>query len=376
MQSVNWPPMSNPALSRRGFMRLCVGALGVAAGSALAGCASGASQASSVASQARASNVSGVSASSSASGAVPLSAQRYEQLTRTLFAFDTVVTLKASCSEEEMAGAADRCAYFESIFSRTIETSDIGRINAAGGAPVKVAPETADIVTKALAYCEESGGLFDITIGAASTLWDFKQGVVPDSAALEEAVKHIDYRSVALDGTTITLCDPQAKLDLGGIAKGYIADALCAYFQEVGCDSGFVNLGGNVKTIGRRPDGAPWRVGIQDPNDIEGTVIAAVNSHDQSEVTSGLYERRFTRDGRGYWHILDPRTGYPVQTDLVSATIISDASIDGDGYTKPLFMMGHDAALAWINAHEGLEGLVVDMDGTITQSNGCNAELL
>ena len=298
-----------------------------------------------------------------------------EQLTRTLFAFDTVVTLKVSCDEEVMDGAVDMCNYFESIFSRTRETSDVGRVNAAAGASVQVAPETADIVRKALVYCEESDGLFDITIGAASALWDFKEGVVPDPAALEEAVKHIDYHVVNVDGTTITLADPQAKLDLGGIAKGYIADALCDYFAERGCTSGFVNLGGNVKTIGCKPGGEPWHVGIQDPNDSQGQVVAAVYSQGSSAVTSGLYERQFERGGRRYWHILDPRTGYPVETDLVSATIISDASIDGDGFTKPLFMMGRDDALAWINAKEGIEGLVVDAGGTLTQSFGCNAEV-
>ena len=309
-------------------------------------------------------------------GQPPKAAQQYDEISTTLFAFDTVVTLKASCAQETLDALADRCQYFESIFSRTIETSDIGRINVAGGKTVEVAPETADIVNKALAYCEESEGRFDITIGAVSSLWDFKEGVVPDSDKLVQAVKHVNYKNVKVDGTMITLLDPEAKLDLGGIAKGYIADDLCQQLIGAGCDSGFVNLGGNVKTVGLKPDGSEWHVGIQDPNDVEGTVVAAVYSQDESAVTSGLYERQFAKDGRKYWHILDPKTGYPVETDLVSATIISDASIDGDGYTKPLFMMGHDEALAWIDAKDGIEGLVVGLDGKITQSAGCNAEVL
>lgn len=277
-----------------------------------------------------------------------------------------------------MDSLSERCNYFESKFSRTIATSDIGRVNAAGGAPVEVAPETADIISKALVYCEESGGLFDISIGALTTLWDFKEGIVPSAEALAEGVKHVDYAKVRVEGTTVTLLDPAAKLDLGGIAKGYIADDLCAMLADAGCDSGFVNLGGNVKTVGRKPDGAPWHVGIQDPNDAEGVVVAAVYAQAEgaSVVTSGLYERQFTKAGRSYWHILDPKTGYPVETDLVSATIVSDASIDGDGFTKPLFMMGHDKALEWMEGQPGIEGLVVGMDGAITQSSGCNAELL
>ena len=310
------------------------------------------------------------------SGTKASGAQEHEQITTTLFVFDTVVTLVASCSQDTLDALAKRCEYFESIFSRTIPTSDIGRINAAGGATVEVAPETADIITKALRYCEESDGRFDITIGAVSSLWDFKEGVLPDADALAEAVRHVDYTQVQVDGTTVTLMDPNAKLDLGGIAKGYIADDLCRMLAEAGCTSGVVNLGGNVKTLGLKPDGSEWHVGIQDPNDVTGTVVAAVYSRDTSVVTSGLYERQFEKDGERYWHILDPKTGYPVQTDLVSATIVSAASIDGDGYTKPLFMMGHDEALSWINDKDGIEGLVVDVDGVITQSNGCGAEVI
>lgn len=298
------------------------------------------------------------------------------QISTTLFAFDTVVTLTAACSQDALDAAARRCEYFESIFSRTVSTSDIGRINDAAGEPVQVAEETADLIEQALGYCAESGGMFDITIGAVSTLWDFKEGVVPDGEVLAEALRHVDYTKVQLDGTTVTLLDPKAKLDLGGIAKGYIADDLCRFLEASGCQSGFVNLGGNVKTIGLRADGTPWHVGIQDPNDRHGTVVAAVYSQGTSVVTSGLYERQFEKDGLRYWHILDPRTGMPVQTDLVSATIVSEASIDGDGYTKPLFMMGHDEALAWIDEHDGIEGIVIGGDGTITQSAGCNAELV
>ena len=379
---------ANNAVTRRSFLGMCAGSSAIGMMALLSGCGSqgGQEPATGGSSSSAVVGESSVDAAATSEPVAPAAAESAtdiesatatdEPLSTTFFAFDTVITLTAYCTQEALDAAVDRCGYFESIFSRTIETSDIGRINAAQGASVQVAPETADIVAKALAYCEESGGLFDITIGAVSSLWDFKEGVVPDSDELAEAVKHVDYRCVQVEGDTITLADPDAKLDLGGIAKGYIADDLCELFAQMGCESGLVNLGGNVKTIGRKPDGRPWRVGIQDPNDVQGTVIAAVSSEGTSVVTSGLYERQFELDGQRYWHILDPSTGYPVQTDLVSASIMSDASIDGDGYTKPLFMMGCDEALAWINAHDGLEGLLVDMDGTIMQSDGCNAELL
>ena len=345
-------------LSRRGFVGVAAEACALTAQALLSGCADAGLQ------------------EAGASSAQASAAQQDGELTTTLFAFDTVVTIRAICDQATLDALAERCQYFESIFSRTIATSDIGRINAAAGSPVEVAPETADIVAKALRYCAESDGKFDITIGAVSSLWDFKEEVLPAPEAIAEAVKHVDYTLVQVDGTTITLHDPQAQLDLGGIAKGYIADDLCRMLEEAGCVSGFVNLGGNVKTLGAKPDGTPWRVGIQDPNDAYGSVVAAVDSMDTSVVTSGLYERQFELDGQRYWHILDPQTGYPVETDLVSASLISAASIDGDGYTKPLFMMGHDEAIAWIEAKPGIEGLVVDTDGAISQSSGCMAELV
>ena len=199
---------------------------------------------------------------------------------------------------------------------------------------------------------------------------------MPEPAAIQEAVKHIGYANVQVEDMTITLSDPEAKLDLGGIAKGYIADDLCQMLVDAGCTSGIVNLGGNVKTVGVRPDGAPWRVGVQDPNGGPNDLIGTAESEDSSVVTSGLYERQFEKNGERYWHILDPKSGYPVQTDLVSATIFSADSIDGDGYTKPLFMLGRDAALAWVEAKDGIEALLIDANGTILQTSGCNAELM
>lgn len=363
-------------ISRSTFLRLAGAGIITAGMGLLAGCSSGNGGSSDSGSSTGSSSSAGndlagdySAVSDTTVGQKPKCAD-IEQISNTLFVFDTIVTLTASCPQETLDKATDRCNYFESIFSRTKAKSDIGKINAAQGKPVRVHRETADIVKKALKYCKASNGRFDITIGAASSLWDFKKKVVPSAASLKEAVKHIDYTKVDVDGRTITLADPKAKLDLGGIAKGYIADDLAELFLNAGCDSACINLGGNVKTVGVKPDGSAWHVGIQDPNSTEGTVVAAAYSHDTSLVTSGLYERQFTKKGKKYWHILDPKTGYPVKTDLISATIISSASIDGDGYTKPLFMVGHDKALSWINEHDGLEGLVVDTKGTITQSNG------
>ena len=280
--------------------------------------------------------------------------------TATLFVFDTVVTLKAYCSQELMDQAVERCNYFEQHFSRTVEGSDIWNINNAAGEPVEVAQETADIITRSLEYCRESDGLFDITIGAVSSLWDFVEGVKPSDKAIKEAVKHIDYTGVVVDGTTVTLRDPAAMLDLGGTAKGYIADDLKRLFTEAGCVSGVLNLGGHVCLVGTKPDGSDWNVGVQDPNDEAGDTIASIKCKDVSVVTSGLYERQFKAgDGKTYYHILDPKTGYPVKTDLLSSSVVGADSLQCDAYATWLFLLGHDKALELLEKTDGLEGLVV-----------------
>lgn len=292
------------------------------------------------------------------------------ELSATFFCFDTVCQIKGAMDRDALDGASALCERYEQLFSRTIETSDIARVNAAGGRPVEVAPETADLIDRALAYCAASGGRFDITIGTVSALWDFRDGVVPDPDGIAAALPHIDYRTVVVDGTTVQLLDPASALDLGGIAKGWIADALIAYFSESGIESACVNLGGNVAVLGAKSDGSPWRVGIQDPDGARGAaLIARVDITGGSVVTSGLYERSFEKDGRRFWHILDPKTGYPVETDTISATIYAPASLDADGHTKTLFFMEPEEGVAYLDGL-GLDGLIKARDGAILTTAG------
>ena len=288
-----------------------------------------------------------------------------EELSTTFFSFDTVCTLRGVMDQEVLDGAEVLCTRFEQLFSRTIPESDVSRINGAGGEPVEVAPETADLIAKALGYCEASGGLFDITIGAVSSLWDFHNEIVPAEEDIAASLPHVGWKNVRVEGTTVRVDDPHAMLDLGGIAKGWIADALVSYLAGEGVESACVNLGGNVAVLGAKPDGSLWRVGVQDPDAERGeSIIARVEMDGGSLVTSGLYERAFERDGRRYWHILDPRTGYPVETDVVSASVLSERSIDGDGFTKQLFFRDPADGLAEL-VERGLHGLIVKSDGSI-----------
>ena len=322
----------------------------------------------------------GVLGACAAAITVPLwscATRKEEFVQRTVFCFDTVCTLGGAMLPRVLDQAEAQCARYEQLFSRTIATSDVARINAANGAWVEVDSLTAELVGLSLAYCEESQGLFDITVGAVSELWDFVEGVIPSKKSIDEAIKHVDWKKVEVRNNSIRLLDPNARIDLGGIAKGFIADKLIDLFVRNGATDAFVNLGGNVKVLGHSQKGEPWSIGVRDPRDNSGnSIVAKTNTTDGSLVTSGLYERSFERDGKRYWHILDPRTGYPVQTDLMSASIFSKKSIDGDGYTKPLFMLGQEEALAFVERRKGLEALLVKANNSIVTTNGARFELV
>ena len=299
-------------------------------------------------------------------------------LRKAFFCFDTPCEIGGVMEQALLDSLADRCAGFERSLSRTIAGSDVGRINAAGGEPVEVEAKTAEIIERSLAYSRASRGLFDVTIGSVTTLWNFKEGVAPTDAQIADALPHVDYRKLRVEGHAVRLEDPQAKIDLGGIAKGYVADVLVDALVDAGVTSAYVNLGGDVRVLGKKPDGSPWRVGVREPGTGEGDErsLARVELDGGSMVTSGLYERQFERDGKKYWHILDPRTGYPAQGDIVSATIVSERAIDGEGYTKPLFMMGVDEGLAWLAQQGELACLCVGKDDSIHMQPEGSFELL
>ncbi len=300
-------------------------------------------------------------------------------------AFNTVVDVEAYGEPEACKAAfleAIRlCRSYERLFSRTLPHSDISRINGAAGQPVAVDPLTYDLVSKALRYCEQGEGAFDITVGPLVRLWDFHAGKVADAAALAEAARHVNWRNVELwqepaaeqgekaDGGTclVRMADPQAMLDVGGIAKGWIADALVEALEPYGFGGLIVNLGGNVAVHGSKPSGEPWRVGVRDPRNPE-QLIGAVPLANGSAVTSGIYERTFTgSDGRTYHHILNPRTGMPADTDVAGVTLLAERSIDAEGFSTTLLALGTERGIALVHRHPEIDqAFFVDRDGLIT----------
>ncbi len=288
------------------------------------------------------------------------------------FYLDTVITLTAYVEDAAVLGdALEECARYERMLSRTIEGSDVWRVNHGRGAAVEVSRETIDILRIARQVSELSDGAFDVTIAPASTLWHFTSGehALPDAQAIREAAARIDYRAVEIDGDRVTLPDGM-MIDLGGIAKGYIADAVKAYLQDRGVRSGVLSFGGNIVCIGVKPDGSPWKVGIQDIDKPTGSYMLVTRNLGGSTVTSGIYERGFELDGVYYHHILDAKTGWPVQNELASVTIFSESSVWGDALSTAVFALGVEAGAALVVRLDGVEALFIRRDRTCAGTSG------
>ena len=282
------------------------------------------------------------------------------------FYFDTVITITLfDNSNDELIDECFRiCEELENKFSISIETSEISRINAANGAPVKVSNETLELLHTGIYYGQLSNGCFDITIAPLSTLWNFdKQSQkIPSDVDIETALTHVNYKNIKIDGNTVTLTDTNASINLGGIAKGYIADRLKQYLLENNVSSAIINLGGNVVTIGQKEDGSPFKIGIQKPFSQSGETMISLSSTDNSIVTSGVYERCFTVEDTLYHHILDITTGYPCETDLLSATILSDNSVDGDALSTICILLGSQKSIELIEDLENIDAIFITKD--------------
>jgi thiamine biosynthesis lipoprotein len=289
------------------------------------------------------------------------------------FYFDTeiTITLYGTNDQSLMDGCFALAEKYEQMFSRTIETSEISQINTAQGAPVTVSDETIELIQKGIDYGKLSGGKFDITIGKLSSLWNFSEndGYIPDSAQILEAVSTIDYTAIVIEGNTVTLTNPDTMIDLGGIAKGYVADQMKQYLVDNGCTSALINLGGNVLTVGSKPDGSAYKIGVQKPFS-SGDSIAALDITDQSVVSSGVYERYIEVNNVRYHHILNPETGFPYENNLYGVTIISDKSVDGDGLSTTCFALGLEDGMELIESLDGVEAIFITDDYELHTSSG------
>lgn len=254
-------------------------------------------------------------------------------------------------------------------------TSEIIEINRqAGQQAVKVSQETFDVIKTGLTYSKLAQGKFDITVGPLVKLWEigFEDAHVPNASEIEESLTLINYENIELNEKelTVQLTQPNMMIDLGGIAKGYAADVAASILNKHGNQHAIINLGGNVYAYGEKANKDTWKVGIQNPNSARGEYLGIAKVKNKSIVTSGTYERYFEQDGIIYHHILDPETGYPVENNVMSVTIIADSSMTADALSTTAFALGVEEGLKLIESLDNVEALYVTDDKLLYASSG------
>ena len=278
----------------------------------------------------------------------------------TKFTLDTVSTITASCSKEIIKEAFSLCQEYENLLSRTIKGSDIYNLNHTNGY-TSVNEKTLKIIEKSLYYSELSQGKFDITIYEVSSLWDFNKQIIPSKNEIAEAIKNVDYQSIEIKDNQVNTNGK--KIDLGGIAKGYIADEILKYLKEQNVKNGIINLGGNIIAFGRE-----YKIGIQKPFKQGNAEILCIK--DKSVVTSGIYQRYIEKNGEFYHHILDTKTGYGVENSLASVTIIGDSSLDCDALSTVCMLLGKEESIKLIEKTPNTEAIFIEKDDTVTYTSG------
>ena len=285
---------------------------------------------------------------------------------------DTVMTLTAYGPNGEAAldQAAEEIRRLDALLSTGSARSEVSQLNRAGEGPLS--EDTEALARRALELYEATGGAFDFTIYPLMELWGFPTGEyhVPTEEELAAVLPLVDASQVRLSGGRLALA-PGQRIDFGGIAKGYTSDRVMEIFRENGVTSGVISLGGNVQVLGEKPDGSPWRIGIQDPEAPQGTPLAVAEVQDRAVVTSGGYERYFEENGRTYIHILDPRTGCPVEGELASVTVVSEDGALADALSTALYVMGReDAAAYWRSCGGTFDVVLLSREGELFVSEG------
>ncbi len=289
-----------------------------------------------------------------------------------VFAMDTYMNIKAygTNAKQELKKCSDEIQRLDALFNVTDSQSDIYQINARAGSVVEVSQDTAEVIQKAKDISAQTDGALDISIYPVLREWGFTAGKykVPDEQTIENLLQFVDYRNINVNGTKVNIPEAYA-IDLGSVAKGYTSDRLYHILKDDGITSALINLGGNVQTLGTKPDGSKWTVGIQNPQDLS-SYICTLKVSDLAVITSGNYERYFEEDGKKYWHIMDTRTGKPADNGIISATVIGKSGIECDALSTALFAMGTDKAKEYCQNHKDIEAVLIDKDMTIYITEG------
>lgn len=295
------------------------------------------------------------------------------------------VTIYDSQDRELLTECMNLCDKYEKIFSRTASDSELYQLNHRELTPVagtedtfQVSDPLAELIKKGLYYSELSEGAFDIAIEPLTSLWDFtaEDPQVPEDRLIQEALTKCDYHNVSVsDNNEVILKTEDTAIELGAIAKGYIADRLKDYLISQGVKSAIINLGGNVLCIGGKPDDSSFKIGIQKPFADRSETIAVMDIKDKSVVSSGVYERCFEQDGTLYHHLLNPRTGYPYDNGLIAVTIISDESVDGDALSTTCFALGLEDGMKLAESLDNVQAFFVTSDYEIHYTKDFQKEI-
>lgn len=294
-----------------------------------------------------------------------------QTVSRTFFTADTVctITLYRGGDAAVLDGAVALANELSGSLSCKEENSEVGQLNQTGISETPSSDLLA-LLDTARHYCHLSEGAFDITVKPLSDLWDFKNQIIPDKASLAAALPKVGYKNVSIENNAVCLQNG-AEIDLGAIAKGYISDRIVSYLTGQGVTSAIINLGGNVYALGQNGD-RDFSVGIQTP--FSDTTSATLLVRDAAVVTSGTYQRCFEQDGILYHHLLDTKTGMPVQNSLTSVTIIAPNGTDADALSTLCFLLGKEEGMALIEQTPDTEAVFIDEKNTLHLTTGLSMD--
>jgi thiamine biosynthesis lipoprotein len=299
----------------------------------------------------------------------------------TQFLMDTVIEITAygPGAEQAVKAAFAELKRLHDITNNFDPASQVSAINqAAGRDKVNADPDLIAMLRRSNELAGRIDHTFDVTIGPLTDLWGIgrKGDYVPARADIDKALAFVDHRLVIVDENAGTVFLPKAgmKLDLGGIAKGYAVDRAVAILKGHGVASALVNAGGDIKVIGTRPDGKPWRIGVQHPRKPDAIIAKLALTDWDTMETSGDYQRYIMKDGVRYSHILDPRTGLQPR-QLASVTMVINSSADGDILSTALFVLGPERGLALLRQFPGTEAIMVATDGRVIVSSGLEGKV-
>lgn len=302
--------------------------------------------------------------------------KRSQMLMGTLV-FVTAVAPGEQTAQQAAAAALAEIRRLEELLSTWIPTSELSRVNAsAGNSPVRVSPETYELLAKSLRVAGLTEGGFNVAIGPAVDLWGFPdEPRIPSESDMEAVRPLVDLSQVQLDeqAHSVFLARPGMRIDVGGIGKGFAADWAVEAMRGAGATAGVVALSGDIKTFGRMPDGERFLFGIQHPRKKE-ALLGRLELEDEAVSTAGDYQRFFSQDGVRYHHILDPRTLKPAR-GCQSVTVVAAEGVMADGLDTGIFVMGPEAGMALVERSPGVEAMIVDAEGRVLVSSGLRARL-